>query len=139
VTTRFHHYYTPYQNIIYDDLLNLFCDVNYIFIIILSPISSSHATYDENGHFVIEYVPFCDQSLQRHEQIITDKHFSSSGCSPPQPRTFSESYAHQASSEPSHTRFCFSFPQHHSGEVSTDSKTGVQDPSHGKRFQNESF
>jgi hypothetical protein len=78
VTTRFHHYYTPYQNIIYDDLLNLFCDVNYIFVIILSPISSSHATYDENGHFIMEYVPFCDQSLQRHEQIVTDKHFSSS-------------------------------------------------------------
>jgi hypothetical protein len=78
VTTRFHHYYTPYQNIIYDDLFNLFCDVNYIFVIILSPISSSHATYDENGHFVMEYVPFCDQSLQRHEQIVTDKHFSSS-------------------------------------------------------------
>jgi hypothetical protein len=59
--------------------------------------------------------------------------------SPPYPETFSESYAHQASSEPSHTRFCFSFPQHHSGEAYTDSKTGVQDPSHGKRFQNESF
>jgi hypothetical protein len=56
----------------------MFCDVNYIFVIILSPISSSHATYDENGHFVMEYVPFCDQSLQRHEQIVTDKHFSSS-------------------------------------------------------------
>jgi hypothetical protein len=26
----------------------------------------------------MEYVPFCDQSLQRHEQIVTDKHFSSS-------------------------------------------------------------
>jgi hypothetical protein len=78
VTTRFHHYYTPYQNIIYDDLLNLFCDVNYISVIILSPISSSHATYDENGNFVMEYVPFGDQSLQRHEQIVTDKHFSSS-------------------------------------------------------------
>jgi hypothetical protein len=78
VTTRFHHYYTPYQNIIYDDLLNLFCDINYIFVIILSHASSSHATYDENGHFVMEYVPFCDQSLQCHEQIVTDKHFSSS-------------------------------------------------------------
>jgi effector-binding domain-containing protein len=33
----------------------------------------------------------------------------------------------------------FSFPQHHSEEAYTDSKTGVQDPSHGKRFQNESF
>jgi hypothetical protein len=33
----------------------------------------------------------------------------------------------------------FSFPQHHSGEAYTDSKTGVQDPRHGKRFQNESF
>jgi hypothetical protein len=31
--------------------------------------------------------------------------------SPPQPRTFSESYAHQASSDPSHTRFYF-FPFH---------------------------
>jgi hypothetical protein len=56
----------------------MFSDVNYIFVIILSPISSSHATYDENGHFVMEYVPFCDQSLQRHEKIVTDKHFSSS-------------------------------------------------------------
>jgi hypothetical protein len=26
----------------------------------------------------MEYVPFCDQSLQRHEQIVTDKHFSTS-------------------------------------------------------------
>jgi hypothetical protein len=33
----------------------------------------------------------------------------------------------------------FSFPQHHSGEAYTDSKTDVQDPSHGKRFRNESF
>jgi hypothetical protein len=59
--------------------------------------------------------------------------------SPPQPNTFSESSAHQASSEPSRTRSCSSFPQHHSGEAYTDSKTGAQDPSHGKRFQNESF
>jgi hypothetical protein len=59
--------------------------------------------------------------------------------SPPQPRTFSDSYAHQASSEPSHTRFYSSFPQHHSEEAYTDSKTYVQDPSQGKRFQNESF
>jgi hypothetical protein len=59
--------------------------------------------------------------------------------SPPQPRTFLDSYAHQASSEPSHTRFCSSFPQHHSEEAYTDSKTYVQDPSQGKRFQNESF
>jgi hypothetical protein len=33
----------------------------------------------------------------------------------------------------------FSFPQHHSGEAYTDSETGVEDPNHGKRFQNESF
>jgi hypothetical protein len=29
----------------------------------------------------MEYIPFCDQSLQRHEQIVTDKHFSSSDIS----------------------------------------------------------
>jgi hypothetical protein len=55
------------------------------------------------------------------------------------PRTFSESCAHKASSEQSHTKSCFFFPQHHSGEAYTDSKTCVQDPSHGKRFQNKSF
>jgi hypothetical protein len=54
---------------------------------------------------------------------------------PPPPRTFSESYAHQASSEPSHTRSYFSFPQHHSGEAYTDSKTSVQEPSHAKGFK----
>jgi hypothetical protein len=26
----------------------------------------------------MEYTPFCDQSKQRHEQIVTDDHFSSS-------------------------------------------------------------
>jgi hypothetical protein len=31
------------------------------------------------------------------------------------------------------------FPPCHSGEAYTASKTGVQDPSHGKRFRNESF
>jgi hypothetical protein len=55
--------------------------------------------------------------------------------SSPQPRTFSESCAHQASSKPSHTRFCFSFPQHHSMEAYTDSKTDVQDPSMAKGFK----
>jgi hypothetical protein len=38
----------------------------------------SLATYDENGHFVMEYTPFWDQSKQRHEQIVTDDDFSSS-------------------------------------------------------------
>jgi hypothetical protein len=75
----FHHYHTPYQNIIYDDILLLFNDVNFNFVIILSAKSSSLATYDENGHFVMEYIPFSDQSKQRHEQIVTDDHFSSSG------------------------------------------------------------
>jgi hypothetical protein len=40
---------------------------------------------------------------------------------------------------PSHTRFCFSFPPRHSGEAYMDSTTDVKDPSHGKRFQSESF
>jgi hypothetical protein len=57
----------PYQNIIYDDLLLLFNDVNSDFVIILSAKSSSLATYDENGHFVMEYIPLSDQSKQRHE------------------------------------------------------------------------
>jgi hypothetical protein len=33
----------------------------------------------------------------------------------------------------------FPFHHTHSGEAYTDSKTGVQDPSHGKRFRSESF
>jgi hypothetical protein len=33
----------------------------------------------------------------------------------------------------------FSFPPRHSRGAYTDSKTGVQDPSHGKRFQNKTF
>jgi hypothetical protein len=33
----------------------------------------------------------------------------------------------------------FPFSPRHSGEAYTDSKTGVQDPSHGKRFRSESF
>jgi hypothetical protein len=35
--------------------------------------------------------------------------------------------------------FVLSFPPQHSGEAYTDSKTGVQDTSHGKRFRIESF
>jgi hypothetical protein len=27
----------------------------------------------------MDFIPFCDQSKQRHEQIVTDDHFSSSG------------------------------------------------------------
>jgi hypothetical protein len=39
---------------------------------------------------------------------------------PPQPRTSSESYAHRASSEPSHTRLYFSFPTRRSrGRIRT--------------------
>jgi hypothetical protein len=34
----------------------------------------------------MEYVPFCDQSLQRHEKIVIDKHFSSSDGWPHLPR-----------------------------------------------------
>jgi hypothetical protein len=66
------------QNEIYDDLLLLFCDAIFIFVIIFRAKSSSLATYDENGDFVIEDIPFCDESEQRHEQIITDSNFSSS-------------------------------------------------------------
>jgi hypothetical protein len=40
----------------------LFCDEKFIFVIILSFKSSSLATYDENIHFVMEYIPFCDQN-----------------------------------------------------------------------------
>jgi hypothetical protein len=29
----------------------------------------------------MEYIPLCDQSKQRHEQIVTDDHFSSSASS----------------------------------------------------------
>ena len=65
MTTRFQHYNTPYQNIIYDDLLLVFCDVIFIFVIILQAKSLSLATYDEVGHFVIEEISFCDESKQR--------------------------------------------------------------------------
>jgi hypothetical protein len=54
------------QNEFYDDLLLLFCDAIFIFVIIFWAKSSSLATYDENGDFVIEDIPFCDESEQRH-------------------------------------------------------------------------
>jgi hypothetical protein len=54
------------QNEFYDDLLLLFCDAIFIFVIIFRAKSSSHANYDENGDFVIEDIPFCDESEQRH-------------------------------------------------------------------------
>jgi predicted DNA binding protein len=28
------------------------------------------STYDENGDFVIDDIPFCDESEQRHEKIV---------------------------------------------------------------------
>jgi hypothetical protein len=66
------------QNKFYDDLLLVFCDAIFIFVIIFRAKSSSLATYDENGDFVIDDIPFCDESEQRHEKIVTDSNFSSS-------------------------------------------------------------
>jgi hypothetical protein len=48
------------------------------FVIIFWAKSSPLATYDENGDFVIDDIPFCDKSDQRHEQIVTDSNFFSS-------------------------------------------------------------
>jgi hypothetical protein len=67
---------------LYDDLLLVSCDAIFIFVIIFWAKSSSFATYDENGDFVIEDIPLCDQSEQRHEQIVTDSNFSSSDATP---------------------------------------------------------
>jgi hypothetical protein len=64
---------------IYDDLLLVFGHAIFIFVIILQAKSSSFATYDENGQFFKEDISFCDESEQRHEQIVTNDHFSSSG------------------------------------------------------------
>jgi hypothetical protein len=64
---------------IYDDPLLVFGDAIFIFVIILQAKSSSFATYDENGQFFKEDISFCDESEQRHEQIVTNDHFSSSG------------------------------------------------------------
>jgi hypothetical protein len=66
------------QNKFYDDLLLLFCDAIFIFVINFRAKSSSLGTYDENGDFVTDDIPFCDESEQRHEQIVTDCNISSS-------------------------------------------------------------
>jgi hypothetical protein len=64
---------------LYDELLLVFCDTIFIFVIIFRAKSSSLSTSDENGDFVLEDIPFCDESEQRHEQIVTYSNFSSSG------------------------------------------------------------
>jgi hypothetical protein len=64
--------------LIYEDLLLLFCDAIFIFVINFRAKSSSLGTYDENGDFVTDDIPFCDESARRHEQIITDCNISSS-------------------------------------------------------------
>jgi hypothetical protein len=66
------------QNKFYDDLLLLFCDTIFIFVINFRAKSSSLGTYDENGDFVTDDIPFCDESERRHEQIVTDCNISSS-------------------------------------------------------------
>jgi hypothetical protein len=63
---------------LYDDLLLLFCDAIFIFVINFRAKSSSLGTYDENGDFVTDDIPFCDESERRHEQIVTDCNISSS-------------------------------------------------------------
>jgi hypothetical protein len=62
----------------YDDLLLLFCDAMFIFVINFRAKSLSLATYDENGDFVTDDIPFCDDSERRHKQIVTDCNISSS-------------------------------------------------------------
>jgi hypothetical protein len=73
---------------IYDDLVLVFYDVIFIFVIIVQAKSLSLDTYDEDRHFIIEDISFCDESKQRHEQIVTNDHFSSSvtvcGYTPPE-------------------------------------------------------
>jgi hypothetical protein len=66
------------QNKFYDDLLLLFCDAIFIFVINFRAKSSSLGTYDENGDFITDDIPFCDKSERRHEQIVTDYNISSS-------------------------------------------------------------
>jgi hypothetical protein len=64
-------------------------------------------TIDQPSLELVQLLPFLkDKALATKDMEVTHL-----GCATvPQPRTFSESYAHRASSEPSHTRFCFSFP-----------------------------
>jgi hypothetical protein len=50
----------------------------FIFVINFRAKSSSLGTYDENGDFVTDDIPFCDESERRHEQIVTDCNISSS-------------------------------------------------------------
>jgi hypothetical protein len=78
VTIRFRHSNTVYPKQVYNDLLIVFSDAIFIFVIIFQAKSSSLATYEENGDFVIDDIPFCDESDQRHEQIVTDSNFSCS-------------------------------------------------------------
>jgi hypothetical protein len=66
------------QNKFYDDLLLLFCDTIFIFVINFRAKTSSLGTYDENGDFITDDIPFCDESERRHEQIVTDCNISSS-------------------------------------------------------------
>jgi hypothetical protein len=70
------------QNKFYDDLVLLFCDAIFIFVINFWAKSSSLCTCDENGDFVTDDIPFCDESEQRHEQIVTDCNISSSAARP---------------------------------------------------------
>jgi hypothetical protein len=66
------------QNKFYDDLLLVFCGPIFIFVIIFWAKSSSLSTYDKNGDFVINDIPFCNESEQRYKQIVTDSNFSGS-------------------------------------------------------------
>jgi hypothetical protein len=59
--------------------------------------------------------------------------------SPPLPNIFSESYAHRASSEPSHKGNDFSSQPHHFDKTHREKKTNVRDPNHDKRFRNKIF
>jgi hypothetical protein len=57
---------------IYDDLILVFYDAIFNFVIILQAKSSSLDTYDEID------ISFCDESKKLYEQMGTDDHFSSS-------------------------------------------------------------